>query len=1613
MENVQGISRAESLVEEGVKEKEVIEVVSGNMKKIRGEPGELKNKEKEPQESENESDFMEGLPESEMKMTQDGESDNEESQSGGDEEKEENVEPEKKAVEETRSCEMDESEPEDWDHLEVVPDTLLCTPYIDITTVPLKPRSTIAVYVNGYKIYALIDTGADHSFISQKCYEKIPRIEEYKQLDGHMPDVTAADARRLKLEGVYKLPIEIGDHQFNLRVVLMPDLVRDMILGTDFCRIAQVHIDYGAGQLCIQKSHELCTIQRTQLAPGQSCTIPVEVNPGSACQDGTTVMTGPIVQGEYPSLVVESTLSVIQEGKVLVEVSNPTDEVVEIYDHSCIATLEVVPEETEDSEGYICLMVDQLFEPKEIYREMEGQEQDRDAGFEHNVIVLEDYAPPVDFTEATMPMADLDKIKEVFREYSDVFVGEDGTLGETDLITHYIKIKPNQVPIWQKPYSVGHNARVIIQEQVQDMLDKGIIKYSDSPWGSPVVLVNQKDRPPRFCVDYRKVNAVTTLDPFPMPDVRRSLEVFGEAQAKYFSTLDMKSAYWQVRMHPESAPVTAFVTSEGTYEFNVLPFGLSGAPSTFSRLMSRVLEGLIWNCCLVYLDDIIVFSRDVETHVQALRAVFQRLRDANLKLSPKKCFVAKKSVKYLGHIVSQDGIRVNPDKTTAVSCFPQPSNATEVRQFLGLAGYYRRFIQGFSQIARPLHLLTKKDAPFLWNPRAQEAFETLKRLLTSAPILAYPRFHEPYLLYTDASGIAVGFVLSQEQDGKEKVIEYGGRALHKHELNYTVTELEFLAVIYAIQACEGYIQGVPTTVVTDHISLNGLIKNSPPKGRLARWILALQGFLPYLTIEYRPGKKHGNADACSRRIYPEEDKETRDTPDIMCAAMSSDEEYLECVAVQTRSGGKVPLRPRIQYQKFRFASSILVTVNRGKAVQNQGDVLINPVALRWQMDGAPARDVSRYGGPDIEQELMVAEEEGPVCQAGQTYCTTAGSLNYRHIIHVVRPSPGEENVQALQLLEDTIYNALKAAAEREAKIIVMPCICIGTFGYGRLTAAAAVMRAIWDFCRSTDRNRVSEIRIIDSRVGPLKNLAHVGKNVEITGKPVQELPREEKLSNVDQVIKPFMGMGDPVTEDDEPPRKPRETRPSSDLEKPPERTREEVKLWPVDSEKLRAAQEQEPVLLELIQFLEGEIPKKSKTARRIRRISQDYVVKDRVLYHIWTQKGKGKIEERTHLQLVVPVPYRRSVMSQYHQHPLSGHRGFANTYLSIKFRYFWKGMSPDIAGFIKQCYACARSYRARGYRNALLQETSAAAAFQRMHADILGPLATSEKGYKYVLVMVDSFTRWVELTPLKNQTASTVATCIYNGWICRHGVPREIVTDKGTNFLAQIVKELAESLRIQRITTSSYHPQANGLCERRNAVIVGALKKMVQNNPAEWPSYLPSIQFAINTTLCSSTRYSPYYLVYGRAALRPIDIVLSLEETPVSSINDHLTQLMHKIYYHERIAQEWDQQSRAEYKKYYDRKVREDHLKVGDFVWIHVPAVGRDLQIGRKLRSPWDGPYQIVAFKTPVNVIVKTCPGGEVLETSIHVNRLKPFVSQEVPPEEIEVEEEDSVGPDM
>ena len=502
----------------------------------------------------------------------------------------------------------------------------------------------------------------------------------------------------------------------------------------------------------------------------------------------------------------------------------------------------------------------------------------------------EELPPGITLDGADLTQEQTEKLRTFPLKWKNVFSTGVTDLGNCDLVKHEINLS-DETPFKEPHRRIPPALFQEVREHLKEMLAADAIRPSQSPFSSNVVVVRKKDGTIRFCVDYRKLNNRTIKDAQAIPRIEDTLHLL--AGSKYFTKLDLRSGYWQVELRDTDKAKTAFqVGTMGFYEFNRMPFGLCNAPVTFQWLMERCMGDLNLSDCLIYLDDVIIFSKTFEEHLERLDAVFSRLKEHNLKLKGTKCEFLKSHVTYLGHVVSENGIETDPEKTEAIRTWSIPKTVKDVRAFLGFTGYYRRFIKDYARIARPLNDLLvghctnrksktakskKKRTPFTWTEKQQEAFDTLRDKLMNPPVLAYADYRLPFKLHTDASTMGLGAVLYQHQDGQDRVVAYASRSLKTSERNYPAYKLEFLALKWAItDKFHDYLYGATFDVVTDNNPLTYVFTTVKLDATGQWWLAELSNY--NCSISYRSGTQNADADGLSRK-KPE--TETKIFPDVL------------------------------------------------------------------------------------------------------------------------------------------------------------------------------------------------------------------------------------------------------------------------------------------------------------------------------------------------------------------------------------------------------------------------------------------------------------------------------------------------------------------------------------------------------------------------------------------------------------------------------------------------------------------------------------------------------------------------------------------------------------
>lgn len=719
-------------------------------------------------------------------------------------------------------------------------------------------------------VEAVLDTGAGPNLVRESI---LPRDWlRYRTEETNIPPIRDANDRKLRIEGVVRLYVDIGGQSLRLRFLVCKDLAVKAILGCDFIhrhvqailpQKGEIILKDGGCATILRRNPQIAALIHKGTAPTAPYRRGKRLNRRD--REGVIRLAKPLKVSALSESLAEVRTEVRGIHKVV-----PAEKLMRRHKVS-------IPHGIIDPRpGMVFTIKVANFSRKEVILRkgtIVGTAKGRPKLVICPAFLSRTNSRPALSADSTpwMDEADLShldektfaQLRKLLLDYEDIC---DGRLGSLKGVEHRIELVKDTKPIFQQPYRCGIERRKAEEAEVQRMLAAEVIEPSTSEWASPVILVPKPDGSLRFCVDYRKLNAVTKRDSYPMPRMDDCIDSLGNATL--FTTLDCNSGYWQLPIAKEDQEKTTFTCHAGSYRWLRLPFGLRNAPATFQRAMDIILSSVKWRFCLVYLDDIIVFSSTKEEHLRHLRSVFQLLREAGATLRLQKCDFFKKKVKYLGHEILPGKLKILPKNLEAIARAKAPTTKTQVRSFLGMCNMYRRFIAGYAQIAFPLFQKTCKNEPDAWEnltDTEMDAFQTLRRCLLTAPILALPREGFPYTLDTDASAYQVGCCLLQEQsDGTLHPIGYWSRTLSAAEKNYSSTEKECLAIVWAVLHLRPYLEGSRFTIRTDHDALKWLMNLRDPRGRLARWALRLQEF--DYEIQYKPGSSHALADGPSRLL---------------------------------------------------------------------------------------------------------------------------------------------------------------------------------------------------------------------------------------------------------------------------------------------------------------------------------------------------------------------------------------------------------------------------------------------------------------------------------------------------------------------------------------------------------------------------------------------------------------------------------------------------------------------------------------------------------------------------------------------------------------------------
>ena len=1223
---------------------------------------------------------------------------------------------------------------------------------------------------------ALIDTGAQISCMSEHIYRK--SFKNYEIRASSLSNIVGVCGEVHRILGLITVPFRLDgivlEHTFHL----FEKLHQPVILGMDFLRQHKAKIDLELCTMTFKSSNNssenrenneepsvwhislgqeprtcvglVRTVSSVIVEPHSECTLPVKISfsANSAPLVDDSVLLEPTVGLNQENLLGSKCLSSVDHGSSAYRVLNPTNYPVFLKEDFVLATSHLVDEQNiqqvtdHDEQASVNLLDASVENESEI----------------HYKNIAKDLGFNLDNSELSEEQKQ--KLYTFLGRNRDIFAKDSSELTEAKLHKHVIHTTTEK-PVSRPPYRQTPKMREETERQTKEMLANGIIRESDTPWHSPTVLVKKRNGEYRFAIDYRELNKITEPISFPIPTITEVFDTLADSKAQIFSLIDLRSGFHQVGLCPSTAEKASFITHQGVFTPTRLQFGLKNSPMCFQNLMSKVLKDLNWKIALVYIDDILIFSKNFDEHLDHLDKVFQNLRAAYLKIHPGKCRFAVQEIVYLAHRINSFGIKIDDSKYQAIETYPVPKNVKNVRAFLGMAQFYRRYIKSFATIALPLNKLLRKDNKFVWSEECQVAFETLKKALVTAPVLAFPQFDKPFILAVDASDESIGYVLSQlDADNREHPVAYGGRALRNEELRWHITDKEGLSLVEAIRQFRPYLANVPFTVYTDNVSVKYLQQIKDCQGRLGRWSLLLQGY--NMQIIHKSSRNNANADGLSRRSYP----------------------------------------------------------------------------------------------PSPEEE----EEEPEVCSVGYevSFCYANDPSDIK--VQSVDPVPAKQNTDK----QTGCPNQVPAK-------------------------------------QNTDKQ---------------------------TGCP--------NLIRLQQNCPDFKAVYTYKTT--------------------------------------------------------GEVPDDAKQARTLVAEASQFEVINGLLYHFYSPRSRGlPREERFVKQLALPKVMRDDILRSYHDSLAGGgHQGHERTFAAIRLKYYWPKMYDEIGKYVQSCLLCQQVKRPVHAKPPPLQPLPVADLFSRWHIDILSGLPTTKDKYKHILVVVDSYSKWMEAHPLRSQEATEVAAVLYREVITRYGAPRTLISDRGQTFMSKLTAAMCELFQITRHYVSAYHPATNAVVERANSIILQGFRMYCKDQQDDWPEILPSVMMAHRMTPCTqASQVSPFFLLFGREMHIPIDTALLPKDNLSQNHKVHLNNVLKQLETTRKIATENIKAAQVRYKHQFDKRSQEPKFQPAERVWLYCTkvAVGKAPKLHRK----WVGPYYITQLGPHHTFKVRNCAMNKEVKSLVNGVRLKPY----------------------
>lgn len=1174
------------------------------------------------------------------------------------------------------------------------------------------------------------------------------------------------------------------------------------------------------------------------------------------------------------------------------------------------------------------------------------------------------------------------QLLQLIREFKDIFWLPGDKLTVTPRLTAQIETGNNQ-PVSKRPYRTAEKLLQPLRNEIEDLLEQDIIRPSmNSPWNSPCMLLSKKIDGKikyRLVIDFRELNKLTAPITCPFPEVFRTLTK--AAGADYFSSLDCVRAFHQIPLRDEDKPKTAFTCDHGVFEFNRLAFGLKNAAIIFQQLMDQLLTTRTNGSCQVFLDDILVHSKEgIKDHIKQLRTVFQVLRDANLKLRPDKCKFFQTEVKYLGFRVSKTGYYPDDAKIQIIKDYPRPATHKNVKQFLGVTGFFRRHCPAYAQTALPLTQLTSPRAKFQWTDECENAFKKLKHDICQQATLAFPLYDgTPFQVYCDASNHALGAVLTQVQNGQNVPLAFASRKLNDAERKYPTYRREILAVIFAIKQFKHYLTGQQFKVYTDHKPLTYILTSKNLKSVLERYALFLSEYT--FEIIYLPGALNTIADGCSRILV--DNGNITYLPEDQSTHYESYDEFLEkwLSKQKTVHITTVPPKQKLKREKHALTERKVAPQIETNAYDQRQE---NETSWTNRSNNKVQKSLRVKVSPTEEQTRSTTKKNQIDVH------TVNESLRQKHV-HQTMPNRDttHPNIAQIDKASDTLGQLVlklenltfrsrtdKTYLQMDDDLtkLLLQVDDIDTHGDEQVQQRRKKL--------VQQIHHVAELLedIVDSHITKENVSQSQKKNILLTD-PIKESPNEcNKIAPPQKVEIDLESISDSHSEDSES---------SVNSEAQPEIFRHEAYKI---AEHATEVNKDDPLWVNKKSSLRSKIIHEQKTDTRCQQIVKQFdTMKHKQKLTRFKRDQDGllyRFNKDGNPCAYIPDKLQNDTIRNYHEDMYIGHPGATKLLKLMQKSVYFPKMLNKIKEVISHCTTCLKTKPFTQPVKADLQLYKLPQRpMQEINMDFFGPIFSTydPDNLKYGLVIICRFSHWPEVYSLEDMTASSVIKVLMEKFIPTHGTPLKIVTDQQKTFVSEQFRSFCTQFNIQLRHTTAFRPQSNGMAESTVKKVKQIISSLAADKPATpWYKFLPYALAAVRNSVNAATQMTPFQILYGRHMTLPLEaplkysLYVSDENTPDREFAtwNHVWQ----------TVTENTELYQDKYQQRENTKAKHYNFQIGQKVYLKQMAFNR--HYSKIYQDKYTGPF-IIRTLSNVTATIEDVNKPKKFQ-SVHVNRLRP-----------------------